>query len=914
MKIIKISSLFFIIGISVYLFISGSESAVEFSSYNQLQDTDIKALYIYDTSTDVDSAWPKDTTRSWYEESGPFPKVAYLILSNSGLDIVDANTKSTWMQFYNGSNHLLPAGDYTSVTALNGKILLGTNSGLIILDFTTDSARLFTNDSNWFSVNNLAGRNSTTIWCKEKGNTITHNLINDVAITKIGEIEYAAAGTGKGVSIINLANNSVYRSSGSLGAINAVAFGDNDLYYGSNDGLYAKYDIDLLNDNWAASEPKIITNTVNDIAVLPGKSTVSPGNNTIFVATNNGITEIQEHQFLPSLSQTTHWTDEILSANNISCITTDGSSLWAGDSFGVDEIKLFNKSRLYKTYTVDSSPSIINNNITALSSNGLVLVGTPNGCIALDEKWWDTPGYRYRQQLLIENNAGSDLPEGYTVNLAFNHSELVNSGKSLTSGDDVRIVFYDGSTWTELDRVLEQGRIWFKTKAITPQGVSDSRYYLYYGNPKAVDPPADKNKVFLFWEDFEDDTIDQPPTGWANDSGDEFIVSKSISNRLRKFRYISDENDITADAITEIDNFELTFLGRKLANNNNPLNKLGILFHSGNNGYRVSMGSHGAAMLQDEEFKPVLSCVANFNFLDDTDHKVKIQVYDTGLKVLFEGNEVLKTTISSGSGRIGFFNDNDHATGGPEIDDICLRRYIEPEPSVVSNYIEMANIPTGDIVKAGQIKSDYVDITFTIDSPYDEPLKAKLEWSINPTTGFQKCYLEGEHVDNSNPYQIGNIDTIKGPSTVTVKWKPANSTGFPSDAVGTYWVRLTASNDSVEQEVPDIISLTVDTRGVSTTQSAVQTTADAESALASAIASSIASGIVIITDNTTEIIADYLSSKKPSKLAFITPPQTIVVNTVSDIITLQIQDMNGNPVNASGDIVIELSTTSGRNI
>ena len=110
----------------------------------------------------------------------------------------------------------------------------------------------------------------------------------------------------------------------------------------------------------------------------------------------------------------------------------------------------------------------------------------------------------------------SAAPSGYSVALTFDHASLVLAGKSLGSGDDVRVAFYNGLSWVELDRLLDPASswnsatttVWFKTQAAIGAGSSDSNYFLYYGNPAAVSPPANGMNVFLFHDEFPGSAID----------------------------------------------------------------------------------------------------------------------------------------------------------------------------------------------------------------------------------------------------------------------------------------------------------------------------------------------------------------------------------------------------------------------
>jgi len=130
----------------------------------------------------------------------------------------------------------------------------------------------------------------------------------------------------------------------------------------------------------------------------------------------------------------------------------------------------------------------------------------------LEYRWsadWD-----YRRQITV--TAADAVAAGYAVGLTFNHAALVVAGKSLASGNDVRVRYLNGTEMVELDRVLDQTcvlsipatpcwnrantTIWFRLPAAFVSGASSTNYYLYYGNLNALAPPANGDNVFLDYE------------------------------------------------------------------------------------------------------------------------------------------------------------------------------------------------------------------------------------------------------------------------------------------------------------------------------------------------------------------------------------------------------------------------------
>lgn len=147
-----------------------------------------------------------------------------------------------------------------------------------------------------------------------------------------------------------------------------------------------------------------------------------------------------------------------------------------------------------------------------LDANGMLLT-----------RWqanWD-----YRR--VIHVRAQDPVALGYAVALTFNHATLVSAGKSLANGDDVR-VWFGG---TEVDRVLDPTSgwnrttttIWFRLQRAIAAGITDTGYFLYYGNPTSGPPPTNGDNVFLDYEDGT--TLD----GWTRRDGCAGVHSASAN-------------------------------------------------------------------------------------------------------------------------------------------------------------------------------------------------------------------------------------------------------------------------------------------------------------------------------------------------------------------------------------------------
>lgn len=117
--------------------------------------------------------------------------------------------------------------------------------------------------------------------------------------------------------------------------------------------------------------------------------------------------------------------------------------------------------------------------------------------------WWDV-AYQYRKQLTLQNNSSDPLPANSSIKFNLDHYSLVQAGKSLSNGNDVRVVFYNGSSWQELNRINKTNwntnaiptEIWFQNQTEIAGLASNNNYYLYYGNGAAGSPPANLTHIF----------------------------------------------------------------------------------------------------------------------------------------------------------------------------------------------------------------------------------------------------------------------------------------------------------------------------------------------------------------------------------------------------------------------------------
>ncbi|MGV8162915.1 MAG: CARDB domain-containing protein [Candidatus Nanoarchaeia archaeon] len=155
------------------------------------------------------------------------------------------------------------------------------------------------------------------------------------------------------------------------------------------------------------------------------------------------------------------------------------------------------------TYNINVTQNIFFNFTSRVTCTGGEC-GYINATLDPTPSWWNG-NYRYRMRLNVSNNQAALLQAGYSMNVSINTS----SSKFLANGNDLRIVWLNGSDWIELDRINESSafnshstEIWFKLQEAIPASSKDDSYFVYYGYAGATNPPINRSKIYLYFDDF----------------------------------------------------------------------------------------------------------------------------------------------------------------------------------------------------------------------------------------------------------------------------------------------------------------------------------------------------------------------------------------------------------------------------
>lgn len=173
--------------------------------------------------------------------------------------------------------------------------------------------------------------------------------------------------------------------------------------------------------------------------------------------------------------------------------------------------------------------------------------------------WWNA-SWQQRYPITVTTTS-SALPSSYSVPVALDHASLVSASRSLASGNDVRVVSFDGAAWTELDRYLDPASAWNSASTTLwvrlPVTMSTSsgytRLFLYVTNASAGWPPATAGNVFQFYDGFESNSL----ASWTTtDNGGLFSVASDQAARgtyAMKVGTTSTFSRIRANGLSEAD-------------------------------------------------------------------------------------------------------------------------------------------------------------------------------------------------------------------------------------------------------------------------------------------------------------------------------------------------------------------------
>src|SRR6267143_201799 len=244
---------------------------------------------------------------------------------------------------------------------------------------------------------------------------------------------------------------------------------------------------------------------------------------------------ISRSQEVHRITGATDWTEGGVTWN-----TRDGVTAWT--TVGGDFDPTATDTQPSGTTAATAIPfNVLSDSTSANIAQGWINGTIPNFGLLVKDTLEDGATWNFTRTITATVGANSPLNgyNGYSASITgLNTAALVAGGKMRSDCNDLRIARFAANTWTQLDRQVincntANTSIWFKLQADIAASGTDASYSLFYGNANAPAPPANLNNVYLAYDNFDADTLAQPPTGWTVQGGGPWNVVADVgTNRI----------------------------------------------------------------------------------------------------------------------------------------------------------------------------------------------------------------------------------------------------------------------------------------------------------------------------------------------------------------------------------------------
>ncbi|KYK29235.1 hypothetical protein AYK20_05985 [Thermoplasmatales archaeon SG8-52-1] len=402
----------------------------------------------------------------------------------------------------------------------------------------------------------------------------------------------------------------------------------------------------------------------------------------------------------------------------------------------------------------------------ALESNK-VIKPTYLNPLNIEESWWDSD-WQYRRNINITNNNDTAiLLENYTISFILD----TTGDKFLDNGDDLRIIWWNGEEYIELDRInktsfgSDDTEILFKLQSDISASDFDDSYYIYYGNPSAVDPPANSSNVYFFEDLFNRAASSTVGYGWIEQEvggADARIAANSLVN-TNVLDLRGTDRSMDCIALHSLNGLSDRFIW-----------EYGFVWDRdfAENHYEVYMQIGNSNMVQTSPWTGVGLFVSwakgtsTTIGIDASSHEM-MRVYDddkipTEIEVVSGGADI-KLDVDLNSGSFDFYRDNTFKGNYNFYQNLATYNRIR----YVSDHIT-----PGNIIKRG---IDYTRIYFTIDPSPSVNIGIEEEKNDPPTANDDVAITNEDTIiwidilTNDN-----DMDGTLDPSTITILTGPDN--------------------------------------------------------------------------------------------------------------------------------------------
>jgi outer membrane protein assembly factor BamB len=357
--------------------------------------------------------------------------------------------------------------------------------------------------------------------------------------------------------------------------------------------------------------------------------------------------------------------------------------------------------------------NILSDSTSANIPQGWLNGTIPNFGLVVKDQSEDGSTWAYTRPITV--TVGATAPfngyNGYSAQITgFDTATLVTAGKLRADCNDLRIARFAANTWTQLDRQVincntASSTIWFKLSADVAANGSDATYSMFYGNANPGAPPANLNNVYLAYDNFDADTVNQPPAGWTVQGGGPWNVVADIgANRvLRESNNVGANRNIIkfAAVTTERDVFVQSDIrmitAATLESTGCPIGRVGGAAAADLTAYRSCLQFITVGAVPDQRVSQLAYWNAGaftslqeplFPWVNSTFYTVGGAFFGNPATLRTFVNGVLQVPSIVGNGNVTtagsvglFVYDGDPVNY--DFDNFMARRYTEPEPVTV---------------------------------------------------------------------------------------------------------------------------------------------------------------------------------------------------------------------------------------
>ena len=348
---------------------------------------------------------------------------------------------------------------------------------------------------------------------------------------------------------------------------------------------------------------------------------------------------------------------------------------------------------------------------------------------ATGENW--LTGWTYRKSHVIQSASGAGT--NYQIRITVHYGSGTDSGehvylnnKSRTDFGDIRFTDDDGSTlldyWMESKTDGDQAVFW--VEVADNLTASDATIYIYYGKSDAA-TVSNGTATFILFDDFEDDTLNQPPEGWIEDESQrtgQYWVQNSIVHSGNKAlrldmepNYASGYYYVLSPAMGNITyNVKITFYARL-----DTLQKA-VFYTSGDGGtiYGIQFANPTA---DDKQYRSDGTWVTSGTYAADTWYKNEFVLNFNSKTYAWYWNDAQQVSDASfvnSAGKLDRLKFGSHFDQIMYVDDVRVRKYVSPEPQHGSWGTEENNAVIGDFEAPSPVSPDeYFLLNATIIAP-----------------------------------------------------------------------------------------------------------------------------------------------------------------------------------------------------